>query len=276
MSMLNELLADESIELHGEAETWRDAIASAGALLEKTGAITGEYTEAMIGNVDANGPYIVVAPGFAFAHARPSSAVKQTAMSWLRLKQPVSFGHPKNDPVDLVVALAAQADTAHTAAMKDLAQLLGDKQRREALDWVKTVAELREVLGSVAGLGDGLSTGLNVASTPAVTVTAAPSSTQTTAPKGKILTVCGNGLGTSLFLKNTVEQVLDYWKWSPYFSVEATDTISAKGRAHEADFILTSGEIAATLGDLGVPVYIIQNFTSPAEIDSALRQLFDV
>lgn len=272
MSMLNELLADESIELHGKAETWRDAIASAGALLEKTGAITGEYTEAMIGNVDANGPYIVVAPGFAFAHARPSSAVKQTAMSWLHLEQPVSFGHPKNDPVDLVVALAAHADTAHTAAMKDLAQLLGNKQRREALDRVETVAELREVLDSVAGL----SAGLNAASKPAGTVTAGASGAQTTAPKGKILTVCGNGLGTSLFLKNTVEQVLDYWKWSPYFSVEATDTISAKGRAHEADFILTSGEIAATLGDLGVPVYIIQNFTSPAEIDSALRQLFDV
>lgn len=268
MSMLNELLADESIELHGKAETWRDALASAGGLLERTGAITGEYTEAMIGNVDANGPYIVVAPGFAFAHARPSSAVKQTAMSWLRLEQPVSFGHPKNDPVDLVVALAAQADTAHTAAMKDLAQLLGDKQRREALDRVETAAELREVLGSDAGLSDAF--------TPAVTAAAGLSGAQATAPKGKILTVCGNGLGTSLFLKNTLEQVLDYWKWSPYFSVEATDTISAKGRAHEADFILTSEEIAATLGDLGVPVYIIQNFTSPAEIDSALRQLFDV
>lgn len=226
----------------------------------------------MIDNVEVNGPYIVVAPGFAFAHARPSSAVKQTAISWLRLEQPVSFGHPKNDPVDLVVALAAHADTAHTAAMKDLAQLLGDKQRREALNRVETVAELREVLGSAVRDGVGASFAVN----PAVTVAAGLSSAQATAPKGKILTVCGNGLGTSLFLKNTLEQVLDYWKWSPYFSVEATDTISAKGRAHEADFILTSGEIAATLGDLGVPVYVIQNFTSPAEIDSALRQLFDV
>ena len=33
----------------------------------------------------------------------------------------------------------------------------------------------------------------------------------------------------------------------------AVDTISAKGRASEADFLLTSGEIAATLGDVGVP-----------------------
>ncbi|AIG06437.1 Putative phosphotransferase system protein [Corynebacterium pseudotuberculosis] len=89
MPKLNELLADESIELHGKAETWSDAIAKSGALLEKTGAITDEYTRAMIENVEANGPYIVVAPGFAFAHARPSSAVKKTAISWLHLDQPV-------------------------------------------------------------------------------------------------------------------------------------------------------------------------------------------
>ncbi|ADK27876.1 PTS sugar transporter subunit IIA [Corynebacterium pseudotuberculosis] len=271
MPKLNELLADESIELHGKAETWSDAIAKSGALLEKTGAITDEYTRAMIENVEANGPYIVVAPGFAFAHARPSSAVKKTAISWLHLDQPVSFGHSKNDPVHLVVALAAQGDTVHTAAMKDLAQLLGDKQRKNALDQVKTVEELRAVLEDDLTVNSAVKPAAAVASTADYSA-----KTQATAPKGKILTVCGNGLGTSLFLKNTVEQVLDYWKWSPYFSVEATDTISAKGRAHEADFILTSGEIAATLGDLGVPVYVIQNFTSPVEIDSALRQLFDV
>src|SRR5699024_1675856 len=61
-----------------------------------------------------------------------------------------------------------------------------------------------------------------------------------------ILTVCGNGLGTSLFLKNTAEQVLDRWGWSSYLNVEATDTISAKGRAKDADVILTSGAIAQT------------------------------
>src|SRR5690625_6592992 len=88
-----------------------------------------------------------------------------------------------------------------------------------------------------------------------------------------IFTVCGNGLGTSLFLKNTAEQVLDRWGWSPYLSVEATDTISAKGRAKDADVILTSGAIAQTLGDVGVPVEVIENFSSQPEIDAALRRL---
>src|SRR5699024_1994412 len=79
-----------------------------------------------------------------------------------------------------------------------------------------------------------------------------------------------------LFLKNTAEQVLDRWGWSPYLDIQATDTISAKGRAKDADVILTSGAIAETLGDLGVPVEVIEDFTSQTEIDGALRRVYAV
>lgn len=88
--------------------------------------------------------------------------------------------------------------------------------------------------------------------------------------------MCGNGLGTSLFLKNTLEQVLDRWGWGKLISVEATDTVSARGKAKDADLILTSGEIARALGDVGVPLVVIENFTSQREIDAALRASYDI
>src|SRR5690625_1114019 len=91
MSQLNDLLGDESIDLNARAANWRDAITIAGKLLESSGAITSAYTQAMIESLEVNGPYIVVAPGFAFAHARPSEAVKRTAISWVRLETPVAF-----------------------------------------------------------------------------------------------------------------------------------------------------------------------------------------
>ena len=96
----------------------------------------------MIRSVEDNGPYIVVAPGFAFAHARPSEAVKRTAISWVRLNQPVEFGHDSNDPVNLVVALAAEDDKMHLQAMKELSKLLAKKQTRAKLDSLTTVEEL--------------------------------------------------------------------------------------------------------------------------------------
>ncbi|MEU8888453.1 PTS sugar transporter subunit IIA [Streptomyces sp. NPDC048442] len=258
MSALSDLLPSEAVRLDVLVADWKEAVRDAGELLVATGVTTADYTAEMIRNVEENGPYIVVAPGFAFAHARPSPAVLRTGMSWLRLAEPVEFGHESNDPVNLVVALAAEDAAAHTAAMASLARLLADPETSRALHEAPTPQALHAVL---AGQRD--------VRTPAKKAPAGPA-------VHKILTVCGNGVGTSLFLKNTLEQVLDRWKWSKYVSVEATDTISAKGKASEAVAILTSREIARTLGDVGVPVKVVEDFTSTAEVDGVLRDTYDV
>lgn len=273
MSQLNTLLATEAVDLNARATDWRDAINQAGKLLETSGAITADYTAAMITSVEENGPYIVVAPGFAFAHARPSAAVQRTAISWVRLQEPIEFGHDSNDPVNLVVALAAEDDKAHTQSMKELAKLLGNKEARAKLDSVSSVEELRAVL-ETTGMKKVQASNAQLADASATNASAANAASNAVESKGKVLTVCGNGLGTSLFLKNSLDEVLSDWGWAKLVNVEATDTISAKGRAKEADFILTSGEIAATLGDVGVPVWVIKDFTSLNEIDAALRELY--
>lgn len=255
MPGLTELLSEECIALDVPAATWEEAVLAAGGLLEQAGVAGPAYTGSMIDNVEANGPYIVVAPGFAFAHARPSPAVHRTGMSWVRLAEPVAFGHKTNDPVDLVVALAATDDRAHATAMAELAKIVGSPDKRAALASAATPAAVLAIVG-----------GIQAAQAPA----------HSGRTSNLILTVCGNGLGTSLFLKNTLEQVLGTWGWAPFITVEATDTISAKGRAKEADLILTSGEIAKTLGDVGVPVRVIDNFTSTREIDAALRDSYEI
>ncbi|GHC51590.1 PTS sugar transporter subunit IIA [Streptomyces flavofungini] len=255
MVSVSDLLPVEAIRLDVVAEDWRAAIGAAGELLVATGSGTDAYTEEMIRTVEDSGPYIVLAPGLAFAHARPSPAVLRTGMAWVRLARAVEFGHETNDPVGLVVALAAEDATAHTDAMASLARLLADPETAQALRVAPTPGAVRAILAGEAGAVAPAAAG------PAV---------------HKILTVCGNGLGTSLFLKNTLEQVLDRWGWSRYVTVEATDTISAKGKASEAVAILTSREIAKTLGDVGVPVRVVDDFTSTAEADRVLRDTYDV
>ncbi len=255
MTALTDLLSPDAVALAVDVTDWQEALTVAGDLLTKTGVATEMYTSEMIDGVLEKGPYIVIAPGFAFAHARPSPAVHRTGMSWVRLATPVKFGHTSNDPVRLVVALAATDATAHTSAMAELAKVIGDPTRSAALDSAQTPAEVMSILGGVGST---------------------PSDQPQRRTTNKILTVCGNGLGTSLFLKNTLEQVLTTWGWAPFITVEATDTISAKGKAKEADLILTSGEIARTLGDVGTPVTVINNFTSTTEVDAALRSNYDV
>ncbi|MGW7067282.1 PTS sugar transporter subunit IIA [Streptomyces sp. NPDC054855] len=263
MPQLTELLPVEAIRLDAPAPDWQGAIRAAGDLLVANGISTDVYTQEMLRSVEENGPYIVVAPGFAFAHARPSPAVRHTGMSWVRLVEPVPFGHDTNDPVRLVVALAATDASAHTQAMGALARLLADPGTVEALDQAPTPESVRQILAR--------------AEEPAAP--AEPTVTRAAGGSGgthTILTVCGNGVGTSLFLKSTLDKVLDRWKWSRYVNTEATDTISAKGKASQAVAILTSREIARALGDVGVPVRVIEDFTSAKEVDAALRDLYDV
>lgn len=277
MSTLTSLLSPSRIDLDVTAADWKTAVAHSGELLESTGATDAAYTTAMIDSVIDNGPYIVVAPGFAFAHARPSEAVHETAMSWVRLAEPVEFGHEKNDPVTLVVALAATDATTHTSAMAQLAKVVGRKSTRAKLDAARTPEEILAILdGRDAPASDAGSAPADSAAGTAGTSYSIPAGERYPGGNSRnhILTVCGNGLGTSLFLKNTTEDVLKRWGWDALVSVEATDTISAKGKAKDADLILTSGEIAKTLGDPGIPVWVVENFTSPREIDSALRALY--
>lgn len=278
MATLSELLPVEAVRLDVPCADWRDAVRTAGDLLVATGSSTDEYTAEMIRNVEENGPYIVVAPGFAFAHARPSPAVLHSGMSWVRLVEPVEFGHEANDPVHLVVALAAQDAGDHTAAMAALARLLADPDTAQSLEDAPTPEALHAVLE-----GRQQAEERKAASKTAVGASKEGASKQGAGKASggghgmhKILTVCGNGVGTSLFLKNTLEQVLDRWGWSKYVTVEATDTISAKGKASEAVAILTSREIARTLGDVGVPVKVVDDFTSTAQTDAVLRDTYDV
>ncbi|MGW3628121.1 PTS sugar transporter subunit IIA [Streptomyces sp. NPDC000880] len=267
MAQLIDLLPVEAVRLDVRAADWREAIRIAGGLMVETGATTDDYTAEMIANVEENGPYIVIAPGLAFAHSRPSPAVLRTGMSWVRLAEPVGFGHESNDPVELVVALAAKDSGAHTSAMAGLARLLGDPGTAAALAAAPTPQGLHAIL-----TGDD-----KPSPSPAAAGDTAPEKRAAgESSMHKILTVCGNGVGTSLFLKNTLEQVLDRWGWSKFVTVEATDTISAKGKASEAVALLTSREIAKTLGEVGRPVKVIQDFTSTAEVDAALRDTYDV
>ncbi len=280
---LTELISSDAIALDEQVSGWEEAIRVSGRLLEATGVADPAYTQAMVDSVEKNGPYIVVAPGFAFAHARPSDAVHRTGMSWVRLAEPVEFGHKSNDPVTLVVALAAKDSSTHQQAMAALAGLIGNTSKKAALDEASSPEEICALLnggGTSAGGTTTAQADAEQADAEQADAEQADAEQNGGARGGstsnRILTVCGNGLGTSLFLKNTLEKVLERWGWGRFITVEATDTVSARGKAKDADLILTSGEIARTLGDVGVPLRVIENFTSTTEIDTALRQMYDV
>jgi PTS system ascorbate-specific IIA component len=130
---LTELLPVEAIRLGETAADWRAAVRLAGDALVASGATTADYTDQMVATVEQLGPYIVIAPGIALAHSRPSPAVLRAGISLVTLLDPVAFGHRENDPVRLVIGLAAADEEGHVTALSTLAEFLSDETRREGL-----------------------------------------------------------------------------------------------------------------------------------------------
>jgi PTS system ascorbate-specific IIB component len=83
----------------------------------------------------------------------------------------------------------------------------------------------------------------------------------------KVLCVCGLGQGTSLILRMNVESVLK--ELGIEAEVEHVDVSSASGM--NADYIVTSNELAQSLTGHQAKIIIVNNYFDQEEIKSALQ-----
>ncbi|HHW73752.1 MAG TPA: PTS sugar transporter subunit IIA [Firmicutes bacterium] len=152
--MLEQVLTEEMIALDVAAAGWREAIRKSGELLCRGGKVTEEYIDDMIGMVEELGPYIVIIPGIALAHARPDkNKVNDLGLSLVRLKEPLCFGHEKNDPVKIVLGFATRDKDSHLVLLQEVTYLLKNDSSRELL-FSGTLEEILEAIKHLAGGDD--------------------------------------------------------------------------------------------------------------------------
>ena len=123
-SVLEQALGQGSIKLQQSCVGWRETFELAGLGLVESSRTTSAYTNEMIQAFEELGPYMVIAPGIALAHGRPSESVLATGLSLVTLSSPVVFGSTANDPVSLVIGLAAVDHDSHIDLMAALSELL--------------------------------------------------------------------------------------------------------------------------------------------------------
>ena len=140
------MIKESSIKTGVIANSWEEAIVESGRLLEEAGSCTSAYTEAMVQSVKDLGPYIVITPHVALAHARPSETVKENDISLTVLKEPVMFNHKDNDPVSLVFAFCAKDNDGHLEQLTKLAGPLSDTQTVAALSKATNADEVLQLL----------------------------------------------------------------------------------------------------------------------------------
>lgn len=139
-----------NIQIQAEAADWRGAVRAAGNLLIESGAITQGYVESMIRAVEELGPYMVILPGFALAHAAPSPDVHKDAISLVTLKTPVEFGSAENDPVRVVLCISCVDRESHIASLQRVASALMEDDAVERIANARTAEEVMALLSADA------------------------------------------------------------------------------------------------------------------------------
>jgi PTS system ascorbate-specific IIA component len=142
------ILAESAIIVGAEADDWRAAVRLAGRALTASGAARPGYADEMIRMIDEHGPYVVIAPGLALAHARPGPDVLADGLAVVTLATPVSFGHPHNDPVSVVLGLAIKSADTHIETVAGLANVFNDSRAIARLATAASVAEVLDIMGS--------------------------------------------------------------------------------------------------------------------------------
>ena len=120
-------------QLHVQVTTWEEAVQLVGRLMVEDGTVEERYIESMISTTRRLGPYIVVAPHLALLHSRPEDGVLQPGFALATLMHPVHFGNRNNDPVSLVISIAAVDAVQHSLALRQMAAILSDPANIQAI-----------------------------------------------------------------------------------------------------------------------------------------------
>ena len=147
MKLRDSLLENRSIRLQAEATTWQEAVKIGVDLLVAADVVEPRYYQAILEGVERFGPYFVLAPGLAMPHGRPEEGVKKTGFALVTLKTPLPFNHEDNDPVDLLITLAAEDATAHQeVGIMQIVNLFEDEANFDRLRACRTEQEVLDLI----------------------------------------------------------------------------------------------------------------------------------
>jgi len=139
---LHELLAEASINLDASATSRDDAIRQAGAGLMAVGAVDAAYVDAMIDRENSVSTFMGEAVAIPHGTLAAKDWVKADALSMIRF--PAGVNWDGND-VRLAFGIAAKGN-GHIALLSQLATVLMDPEKAEALRNATTVEKVYELL----------------------------------------------------------------------------------------------------------------------------------
>lgn len=147
MKLRDSLAQNHTIRLQAEAGSWQEAVKIGVDLLVDADVVEPRYYQAILDGVEKFGPYFVLAPGLAMPHGRPEEGVKKTGFALVTLKTPLAFNHEDNDPVDILITLAAvDAHTHQEVGIMQIVNLFEDEANFDRLRACRSEQEVLDLI----------------------------------------------------------------------------------------------------------------------------------
>lgn len=147
MKLRDSLVENKSICLQAEAGSWQEAVKIGVDLLVAADVVEPRYYQAILDGVAQFGPYFVIAPGLAMPHGRPEQGVRRTGFSLVTLKTPLVFNHEDNDPVDILITMAAvDANIHQEVGIMQIVNLFEDEANFDRLRACRTAQDVLDLI----------------------------------------------------------------------------------------------------------------------------------
>lgn len=144
--MIQDILTDHHISIVSGEYSWQEAIKVVSEPLLSEQIIEPIYINAMIDGVNKYGPYIVIGPHLALAHARPEDGANKLGLSLTIFETPVSFGVEEEQQVQIVFCLSAVDSFSHLNIMKSLVSLIQNEEKIDELGKARDVETVKQIL----------------------------------------------------------------------------------------------------------------------------------
>ena len=145
--MLKDFIENRHFIFADSVENWEEAIKLSCKPFIDDATADEAYAQELVESVKKYGAYIVLMPGVALPHSQEGSgSVHKTSISFMKLKNPVSFDENDADMyADLFFTLASCNHDEHLKNMAKLSEMLLNEELVEKLHKVKNEEDLKKL-----------------------------------------------------------------------------------------------------------------------------------
>lgn len=116
------------IKIIDQKMDWKEAIREGVGLLSTNNYCGSQLSEEIIKSVEKHGPYFIIMPGVALAHAEPTKHNYKIGISLIKFNQVISFSDEKRHDINLLFTLSAVDANSHLDILVKFSNLFTEQE----------------------------------------------------------------------------------------------------------------------------------------------------